>query len=133
MCNPDVINYAKECWSKNNESYFIFTYDQCMYRARVNKAGKIKIKEICTGIPSLIGAENMGTESSPNWHYKFRIKSQIHGTVEMLLSCSEFSSNLTFKMSIMRKIPVLFSGTKGDLDMFINTAMSEYSILNPIY
>ena len=89
----------------------------CASRARISKAGKIKIKEICTGAPSLIGVENMGTKDSPIWHYKFKIESQIHGTVEILLSSSGFSSNLTFKKSIMRKIPVLFSGSNGDFDL----------------
>ena len=132
MCDIDVIEYAKKCWNKHNDSYFIFTYDQCMYRAKVNISGKINVKKICTGVVSLIGAKNIGTKSKPKWHYKFRIESEVHGSVEMLLNPSGFSSNLTFKTSIMRKIPVLFSGTKGDFDMFIDNAMMEYSNLIPL-
>jgi len=115
----------KRSHKKTKELDFIFSYNSCLYRGKASKTGKIKI--IFSVIPSLVGAENIGSEASPKWHFRFKIHSQIHREVELLLSPKEFSSNLTFKKSIMRKIPVIFTGNKNDFNM---KEMKEMKALN---
>jgi len=126
MCDAGLQNCAKNKWQKNNDSDFIFSYKLCLYRAKISKTGKIKIKQICTGVPSITGAKNMGDTSSPNYHYKFKIESKNYNPIEMLLSPKEFTSNYTFKKSILGRVPVLFRGSKGDFEMFIEKEMNGF-------
>ncbi|WP_165742078.1 hypothetical protein [Candidatus Thiosymbion oneisti] len=86
----------------------------------------MKVKKICTGVPSLIGAENKGTKDNPGWYYKFKVDSNNYKSVEMLLHPKEFSSNVTFSKSILNKIPIIFTGTKGDFELFIRSEMEGF-------
>jgi hypothetical protein len=97
-----------------------------LYKVQKYKSGRLKLKEICTGAPSITGAENLGDKNSPKWHYKFKIESKTFGEVNLLLSPKEFSSNYTFKSTILNKIPVLFTGSKLDFEMFIFQEMSRF-------
>jgi len=126
MCNIDVFNHAKEINSKENEDEFTFAYDLCLYYAKKYKSGKIKVKKICTGVPVLVGAENKGSKQDPHWSYRFKIHSKNYDPIEMLLKPKEFSSDYTFKKSIMNRIPILFTGNKNEFDIFIYKEMSEF-------
>lgn len=128
--NSNLETQANSLYEETKEEDFIFEYEMVMYRAKLLKSGKIKIKEICTGVPRLIGAENKGNELSPNWHYKFKVESAIHGSVELLLNPNGFSSNLTFKKSIMKKISILFSGNKSDFELFLSREMDRFPFPN---
>lgn len=132
MSDSDLLRYAEEISLTTNESIFLFTKDYYLYRAKKLKSGVIRIKQICTGIPSLIGGEEKGNKRKPNFHYKFKVESKNNETVEILLHPKDFSTGLAFKRSIMAKVPVLFSGNTADLELFLSNEFDafDFSIYN---
>ena len=132
MQHSDLTRYAEKISLTTNEPIFLFANDYCLYRAKKLKTGVIRIKQICNGIPSLVGGEEKGNKDKPNFHYKFKVESKNNETIEMLLHPKDFSSGLTFKRSIMARVPVLFSGSTADLELFISNEFDafDFSIFN---
>ena len=124
--HQEIEALANKTHRENQKDDFLFKSDFCLFRAKLLKSKKIKIKLICSGVPSLIGVENKGTIEEPNqWHYRFKVEAKNHESIEMLLQSKEFTTQYVFKKSIVKRIPVIFSGSQGDLDFFLVKEMKK--------
>lgn len=123
-----VIDFAENKYHLERKKDFLFQFDYVLYYAKALKSGKVKVKEICTGLPKLISFENRGNKDESKWLYKFAVESKHHHSVEILLELKELSSNYTFKKSILKRIPVLFIGSKSDFDFFIREEIKRVNL-----
>lgn len=116
---------ARDIFKTNKKQDFLFEYEGSLYRARVLKSGSVKTKEICTGIPRLLGTKQVTDRPNSSWRYIFEVRSEKHGTVKMTLAASEFLTIGAFKRSVLSRIPVVFMGSKGDFEFFLGKEMNR--------
>ena len=129
MLNNELLHQAAQLHEQEGKDHLVFPYETCLYKSKKYKSGEIKTESICNGIPRLVGAENIGTEENPSWTYRFKIESEQHGETQVSLTPKEISSVHMFKKSIMKKIPILFTGTKNDFEEYINKEMSSLKLM----
>lgn len=126
MNQAEVELYAQNLFKKSGEEDYLFAYELALYRARVTKNGNIKVKNICTGYPYLSDAVNKGSEASASWHYEFTVESKNFQKTKVLLSPNQLTSKYTFKKALLNKVHVMFTGSKGDFEMFISEEMENF-------
>ena len=119
--NNKALVKAKREYLKNKEIVFLFKFDRKLHRAKVLKGGSIRIKTICTGVPTLISLKNKGSNDNPEWFYKFKVKYKDNKKAKILLSSKDIRSNYKFKSAILNQgLPVLFTGSPDDFNMYIS-------------
>ena len=58
MCDVETLKVAEKHAELTYEKDFFFCHKLYLFRAKLTKTGKLKVKEICSAIPSLIGVSD---------------------------------------------------------------------------
>jgi len=124
----DTEETASRLYTHYKKSDFLYKQKNQLWRCKVKSSGELKIKNLCTVYPKFTKAVNQGTDKKPSWHYLFKVYSIFtEEEHEILMSCKNLSSNLTFKRALSNVPGVLFTGSKDDFDMFIRAVFNKNS------